>query len=68
MTKFGSKGSISNEDFMICILNLPEEHYVILDGLENCLSSSGTNALTIKIIQLNLNHQYKKIKGKKKEK
>ena len=43
-----------DEDFMIHILNnLPEEYYVILDGLENRLTASGDDALTIEVIHKN---------------
>ena len=69
MTKFGQKDNASDEDFMIHILNnLHEEYNVILDGLENCLTATGENALTIDSIQEKLNHRYEKIKTKKEEK
>ena len=42
MKVFGQKGSKTDDDFMIHILNnLPKEYDVVLDGLENCLTSSG---------------------------
>ena len=41
---------------------------VILDGLENRLTGKGDDALTIDLIFKKLNHRYKKIKSKKKEK
>ena len=69
MTKFRQKGNVSDEDFMIHVLNnLPEEYYVILDGFENHLMATGENALTIDSIHEKLNHRYKKIKSKKEEK
>ena len=43
MRKFEPKGSISDEDFMIHLLN---DLNVILDGIVNHLISSGDNALT----------------------
>ena len=53
---------------MIPVLNnLPEEHDMFLDSLENCLTSSGPDALTIKAIQENLNHWYVKIKIKRRK-
>ena len=51
MNKFGLKGSIPDKDFMILILNnLHREYDVILDGLENCLTASGDDVLTIGVI------------------
>ena len=51
MGKFGLIGSITDEDFMIHVLNnLPEEHDVILDGLKNHLTSSDDGALMMKVI------------------
>ena len=42
------KGSISEEDFMIHMLNnLPQEYDETLDGLKNSCTSSGPDALTI---------------------
>ena len=68
MTKFGQKGNVSDEDFMIHVLNnLFEEYNVILDGLENHLTVTGENALTIDSICEKLNHRYKRIKSKKEE-
>ena len=69
MTKFKQKGNVSDEDFMIHILyNLPQEYNVILDGLENHLTATGENALTIDSICKKLNYRYEKIKSKKEEK
>ena len=66
MTKFRQKGNVSDEDFMMHVLNnLPKEYDVILDGLENHLTISGDNALTGDSILEKLNHRYKKIEGKK---
>ena len=69
MTAFGQKGNVSDEDFMIHVLNnLPEEYDVILDGLENRLTATGENALTIDLIRKKLNKRYEKIKSKKEKK
>ena len=58
MTEFGQKGNVSDEDFMIHVLNnLPEKYNVILDGLENCLVATRENALTIDSIRTKLNHR-----------
>ena len=54
MSKFRLKGNITDENVMLQLLNnLPEEYDVILD---NHLSSSRENALTIKVICEKLNH------------
>ena len=51
MNKFRQKGNIMEEDFMIHILNnYPEEYDMILDGLENCLMTTGEDGLTINVI------------------
>ena len=69
MKEFRQKGSsVSDEDFMICILNnLSKEDDVILDGLENHLMATGDDALTIDSIRKKMNHRYNKIKCKKEE-
>ena len=52
MNKFGHKGSVSEKDFMIHILNyLPKENIVILHGFENRLTATGDDALTIDSIR-----------------
>ena len=66
-----AKGNVSDDDFMIHVLNnFPKKYDIILDGLENCLTSSGDDALMIQVIREKLNHRYKKIRIeiKKKEK
>ena len=69
MNEFGQKGNVSDEDFMIQVLNnLPKEYDVILDGLENHLVATRDDALTINSIHKKSNHRYKKIKNKKEEK
>ena len=69
MKEFRQKGSISDEDFMIHVLNnLLEVHDVILDGLKNRHTATGDDALTIDSICEKLNHRYEKIKSKKEEK
>ena len=68
MTKFRQKGNVSDKDFVIHVLNnLPEEYNVILDGLENCLTTTGGNVITIDSIRKKLNHRYEKIEAKKKK-
>ena len=48
MNKFSQKSNVSDEDFMIHVLNnLPKEHDVVLDGLENRLTVTGGDALSI---------------------
>ena len=69
MNEFGLKGSITDENFIIHVLNdLPKEHDVILDGLDNCLTVSGDNALTIEVISKKLKPLVQKIKNKMKKK
>ena len=69
MNKFGLKGSITDEDFMICILNkYPKDYDVILDGLENRLTATGDDALMIDMICEKSNHLYEKVKNKKRKK
>ena len=69
MSEFSQKGSVSDEDFMINVLNnFPKEYNVILDGLENHLTATGENALNIDLFREKLNHRYEKIKSKKEEK
>ena len=66
--EFGQNGSITDEDFMIHILNnLPEDYDVILKGLENHLTATWDDALTINVIQRRLNHMHEKIKNKKRK-
>ena len=55
--KFGLKGSISDKDFMINILNnLHKKYDIILNWLENCLTFNGDNAMMIKVIRETVNH------------
>ena len=69
MSKFRLKVIISDEDFIVHILNnLPKEYDVILDGLKNRLTVSGNDVFIIDIICKKLNHHYKKIKKKKNQK
>ena len=54
---------------MIHVLNsVPEEYDVILNRLERCLSSFGSDALTMEVIHEKLNNRYEKIKRKNEEK
>ena len=64
MAKFGLKGKMSDKDFMTFIMNNVLEEYVILDGLENCLTSSGSDTATIEVTHETLNNSYKKIEEK----
>ena len=51
MNEFELKSIIADEDFINLILsNLLKEHDVILDRLENCLTVSGDDVLTIDVI------------------
>ena len=51
MIKFRLKGNITDDDFMIHILNnFPEEYDVILNGMESYLTSTDPDALTIEMI------------------
>ena len=69
MNEFGLKGNVSDEDFMIQVLNnLPKEYDVILNGLENHLTATKDNALNIDSICEKLNYRNEKIKNKKEEK
>ena len=53
---------------MIHVLNnLLKEYDVIFDGLENCLTATRENILTIDSICEKMNHSYEKIKSKKDE-
>ena len=57
MDEFGQKSSITEENFMIHVLdNFPKKYNVIFDGLENYLMASGDNVLTIEVIREKLNY------------
>ena len=67
--EFGEKGSITDGDFMIHLLNnLPKDYDVILNELENCLMVTGDNKLTIDAIHEKSNYRHEKIKIKKRNK
>ena len=69
MRNFGLKGNITDEDFMFHVLNnLPKEYDMILDRLENHLTSSRGDTWTIEVICKKLSYQYEKIKNKNEEK
>ena len=60
MMESGLRGNVIKEVFMVHALNnSPDEDNVILDSLENCLTSSGSDVLMLKMICKILNHQYK---------
>ena len=49
MNKFNLKGSTTDVDFMIHVLNnLPEEYDDILAGLKNCLTLSDNDTLKVR--------------------
>ena len=63
MNELGQKGNKNNEDFMIHVLkNLPKHYDMILNRLENRLTATRDDVLTINVIR------YEKIKSKKKKK
>ena len=65
MNCFGLKGIISNEVFMIHVLNnLQKEIDVIFDSLENHVTSRSDDGLTIEIRREKLNQHYKKLRIK----
>ena len=45
---------------------MPKEYDAILDGLKNCFTSSGDDALTIEVIREKLNNRFKNEKRNKK--
>ena len=54
MNKFGQKGSMSDKDILIHILNsLLKDNNLILDGHEHYLMIVGDNVLTREVIQKN---------------
>ena len=58
MKEFGQNGNVSDEDFMIHVLNnLPEEYDVIFKRLENHLMATGDDALTTDLICEKLYHR-----------
>ena len=69
MNKYQLKGNITDEDFMMNVLNnLPKEYNIILNELENCLTLSRDVAFTIEIISKILNQWFKKIENKNEKK
>ena len=69
MNKFSLRGSITDKDFMIHVLDdFPREYDVILDGLETGLMASGDHVITIEFFCKKMNHQYEKMKNKNEEK
>ena len=69
MNEFRQKGNITDEDFMIHVLNnFPKECDVVLNGVKNCLMASGDDVLTIDVTCKKLNHWCKKIIIKNEEK
>ena len=69
MNEFRLNGSISDEDFMILVLNnLSKEYNGILDELERHLTLSGDDALIIEVIKDKLKHRCKNLRIKMKKK
>ena len=69
MSEFKHRGNLTDENFMIHVLNnLPQEYDVILDRLENHLTLSSNDALMIEVIKGKLNHRYEKLRTKMKKK
>ena len=57
MREFSLNSSISEEDFVILILNdFPDEYNIMLDELENYLKSPSPDMLTLEVIHEKLNH------------
>ena len=68
MKKFRLKGSITENDFMIHVLNnMPKDYDVILDRLENHLTATGDDEMTIDFSQ-KIESTVQKIKIKKRKK
>ena len=65
MSEFRLKGDVTDEDFIIHIIN--NCHDVILAELETRLTYSGDDILTIEVICKKLNHWFEKIKNKNEE-
>ena len=66
--QFWLKDNLADEDFMIHVVNNLPNYDVILDRLENHLTSYGDDAFTIEDIREKLNHRNQKIKNKNEEK
>ena len=68
MSEFGTKVSITDDDFMIHVLgNLYEEYNIILDGLVHHLTLTGPDAMTIEVNCDKLNQWFEKLKTKEKK-
>ena len=69
MDKIRLKGSITDKDFMIHILNnLHQDYDVILHGLENHLTATRDDVLAIDVICEKMNHRHEKLKTKTRKK
>ena len=63
-----ASAAISEKDLMVKVINnLPEEYDVVVDGLENKLSLSGDEALTVEKMRDKLNDRYQRILDHKEE-
>ena len=67
LNEFSLKVSISDENFMICILNILPMEYIILDRLEKHLNSSCDDEPSIEVMREKMNHRYGKNKKKNEE-
>ena len=73
MNKISLSTQMSDQDFMIHVLNnLPEEYDVVLDGMESrlLLADSDPNKLTIEDVRAKVNNRFERIEereGKKGE-
>ena len=69
MNKFGQRGCITDEDFVIQVLmNFPEDYDVILNGLEYHLTATRDHECLPISFAKKMNHWYEKTKSKKEEK
>ena len=63
-----ASAAISEKDLMVKVINnLPEEYDVVVDGLENKLSLSGDESLTVEKMRDKLNDRYQRILDHKEE-
>ena len=68
MNEFCHKGNVSDQDFLIHVLNnLPKKYDVILNELENHLTTTRDDSLTINSIHKKLITGTRKLKVKKKK-
>ena len=69
MEEIGISGKLSDDNFMIHVLNnLPKKYDVVVDNLESKLCDKGNSKLTIEQIREKLNGWYEKFKKRNFEK